>query len=306
MPWAVGVVEMKIPERLLRIASYVPQSSLVADIGTDHALLPVYLARQGICSKIIATDLHAGPLEAASSNVGLFNLWKQVDLRQGDGLEIIQPGEVNVIIIAGMGGVKINEILSRAGAVLQQADRLVLQPSAGAGQVRRWLLGNGWDLVDEDLVIDDERFYEIIVAERPGTEEKRLREAGPDTYGDIHRGHSPEGCVPIPPGGVHPHSANDDSGDLLLEIGPRLLEKKHHLLAAYLDKQIRDMESVLIALRRAQTPAARQRKQEWIRKIDFYKTIIDELNLRSDPETDGPFEIWRPFQRSDARGQRSE
>ena len=98
---------MKLPERLLRIASFVPQSSLVADIGTDHALLPVYLARQGICSKVIATDLHPGPLEAARSTVALFNLWKQVELRQGDGLEVIRPGEVNVIIIAGMGGVKI-------------------------------------------------------------------------------------------------------------------------------------------------------------------------------------------------------
>jgi tRNA (adenine22-N1)-methyltransferase len=255
---------VKLPERLLRIASYVPQSSLVADIGTDHALLPVYLARQGTCSRIIATDLQAGPLEAARSNVGLFNLWKQVDLRQGDGLDIIQPGEVNVIIIAGMGGVKINEILGRAGEVLQQIDRLVLQPSVGAGQVRRWLLGNGWDLVDEDLVIDDEHFYEIVVAERPGTAEKRLQVA-----------------------------RSDDRGDLLLEIGPRLLEKKHHLLAAYLDKQIRDMESALIALRRAQTPAARQRRQEWAGKVAFYKAIIDELNLGSDPGAD-PFEVWRP------------
>ncbi len=255
---------VKLPERLLRIASYVPQSSLVADIGTDHALLPVYLARQGICSKIIATDLQAGPLEAARSNVSLFNLWKQVDLRQGDGLDIIQPGEVNVIVIAGMGGAKINEILGRAGEVLQQTGRLVLQPSAGAGQVRRWLLGNGWDLVDEDLVVDDERFYEIIVAERPGTTEKRLPMARPD-----------------------------DSGDFLLEIGPILLEKKHHLLAAYLNKQIRDLESTLIALRRAQTPAARQRRQEWAGKVAFYKAIIDELNLDSDPGAD-PFEVWRP------------
>ena len=163
---------MKLPERLLRIASYVPQSSLVADIGTDHALLPVYLARQGTCSRIIATDLQAGPLEAARSNVGLFNLWKQVDLRQGDGLDIIQPGEVNVIIIAGMGGVKINEILGMAGEVLQQIDRLVLQPSVGAGQVRRWLLGNGWDLVDEDLVIDDAALLRDRRCRAPGYRRK--------------------------------------------------------------------------------------------------------------------------------------
>jgi tRNA (adenine22-N1)-methyltransferase len=88
-------------------------------------------------------------------------------------------------------------------------------------------------------------------------------------------------------------AGSDDRGDLLLEIGPRLLEKKHHLLAAYLDKQIRDMESALIALRRAQTPAARQRRQEWAGKVAFYKAIIDELNLGSDPGAD-PFEVWRP------------
>jgi len=266
--WIVGVSELKLTERLLRIANYIPQSSLVADIGTDHALLPVYLVRQGICSRVIATDLRAGPLEAASSNVGLFNLWKQVDLRQGDGLEVIQPGEVNVIVIAGMGGVNIKEILGRAAAVLQQAERLVLQPSAGASQVRRWLLGNGWNLVDEDLVIDDDRFYEIIVAKSPGIEEEWLRDGLPVT--------------------------DDDDSDFLLEIGPRLLEKRHHLLAAYLEKQIQDMESALVALRRAQTPAAWQRKQEWTRKIAYYKKIIDESNLRSVPEMDGLFEIWRP------------
>jgi tRNA (adenine22-N1)-methyltransferase len=208
--------------------------------------------------------LHEGPLDAARSNVGLFNLWKQVDLRQGNGLDIIQPGEVQVIIIAGMGGVKINEILGRAGEVLQQTDRLVLQPSVAVDQVRRWLLGNGWGLVDEDLVLDDERFYEIVVAEHIGEEEKHLRETGPDS-----------------------------GSDLLLEIGPKLLEKKHPLLTTYLDKQIRDMESTLIALRRAQTPAARQRRQEWNVKIAFYRTIIDELNTCSDSGADS-FEIWRP------------
>ncbi len=243
---------MKLPERLLRIASFVPQPSLVADIGTDHALLPVYLALQGICSKVIATDLHPGPLEAARSTVDLFNLWKQVELRQGDGLEVIRPGEVNVIIIAGMGGVKIDEILSSAGPVLQQVERLILQPFSGVGLVRRWLLGNGWSLTDEDLMIDDDRFYEIIVADCLKTKRRQGLKASPDTD-------------------------NDDRGDFLLEIGPKLLEKKHSLLADYLDKQIRDMESVLLALKRARTPEARQRKDEWAKKIAFYKTIINDL-----------------------------
>ena len=139
--------------------------------------------------------------------------------------------------------------------MLQQAERLILQPFSGAALVRRWLLGNGWSLTDEDLMIDDDRFYEIIVADRLKTK---------------RRGQQKED--------------DSDRGDLLLEIGPKLLEKKHSLLADYLDKQIRDMENVLIALKRAQTPEARQRKEEWANKIAFYQTVINELKTTQESE----------------------
>ena len=240
---------MKLQERLLRIAGYVPLGSVAADIGTDHALLPVYLVKQGICHRVIATDLHAGPLATARSTVALFGLGKQVDLRQGDGLEVVQPGEIDVIIIAGMGGSKIAEILGRAQDVLLRAGRLILQPLGGVAQVRRWLFGNGWSLADEDLVLDDDHYYEILVSER-------------QAFAELDQpGHSPD------------HYDADDA-DLLLEIGPRLVEKEHPLLVAYLDKQIRDMENVLVALRRAQTPAARQRRQDWARRISYYQKIV--------------------------------
>jgi tRNA (adenine22-N1)-methyltransferase len=243
---------LNLPERLLQIAKYVPQSSQAADIGTDHALLPVYLVQQGICSKVIAGDINDGPLAAARANVALFNLWEQVELRQGDGLESIRPGEVEVIVIAGMGGVKITEILNSGRTVLQQARRLILQPAAGAVLVRRWLTGNGWDLTDEDLVLDDGRFYEIIVAEPVDKEE-----------------------------------GQKENSDLLMEIGPKLLEKRHPLLAACLDKQVQDMKNVLIALRRAQTPVGEQRRQEWAGKIAYFQAVIKRL--RSDLEDPSRF-----------------
>jgi tRNA (adenine22-N1)-methyltransferase len=242
---------VKLPERLLCIAGYVPRPCIAADIGTDHALLPVYLVQQKICSRIIATDLQEGPLAAARATVALFNLWKQVEIRQGDGLEVIRPGEVSVIIIAGMGGFKISEILGRSGDVLRQTGRLILQPQAGASLVRRWLLGNGWELADEDLVLEDEHYYEIIVAERLGAVARRK-------------------AVPGTP-------SLDEVGSLLLEVGPRLIEKRHRLLAPYLERQIRDMESVLVALRRAQTPAAVQRKREWAGRIAFFKKTVNRL-----------------------------
>lgn len=240
---------MKLQERLLRIAGYVPLGSVAADIGTDHALLPVHLVKQGICHRVIATDIHTGPLATARSTVALYSLRKQVELRQGDGLEVVQPGEIDVIIIAGMGGSKIVEILGRAQDVLLLTGRLILQPLGGVAQVRRWLLGNGWILADEDLVLDDDHYYEIIVSEH-------------------------QAATDLDQPGHLPGHYDEDDADLLLEIGPGLVKKEHPLLVVYLDKQIQDMESVLLALRRAQTPAARERRQAWARRISYYKKII--------------------------------
>jgi len=241
---------VRLQERLLRIAGYVPPGSMVADIGADHALLPIYLVKQGICHRVVATDLKTGPLAAARSTVALVNLGKWVELRLGDGMAIFQPGEADVFIIAGMGGVKIIDILNRAPDVLGQANRLILQPLGGVAQLRRWLLDNGWGLIDEDLVIDDGRYYEIIVAEHQNGLDEQATISG---------------------------LCEQDERDLLVEIGPRLVEKRHPLLVAYLNKQIQDMESVLVALRRAQTPTARQRKQDWAEKIAYYKEIIRRI-----------------------------
>lgn len=235
---------MKPTERITRIASYVPKGVVAADIGTDHALLPVFLIREGICPRVIASDLHPGPLEKARSNVLLFGLNSFIEVRQGDGLQSLEPGEADVIVIAGMGGAKITDILGAYPGVLKSVQRLVLQPQSGAGFLRRWLLKNSWSLMDEDLVLENGRFYEIIVA-----------------------GHCPSGSA-------DPFLAGVDNP--LLDIGPRLVEKKHPLLVPFLHERINNMESVLKALRYARTPAAREMRQEWRRKIDFFKGVLED------------------------------
>ncbi len=276
---------MRLQERLLHIKDYIPEGSVVADIGTDHGLLPAYLVRQGICSKVIATDLHPGPLSAARSTIALFSLGKKVEFRQGDGLAVISPGEVDVIVIAGMGGLKISDMLNRGQDVLQQAGRLILQPLGAAAQVRRWLLSNGWHLADEDLVLEDGYFYEIIVAEpnAPGAETVRDRQE-PEAADGAGSG---DFEVYLPAAMKHRESelksgaSRADNTDFYMEIGPRLLEKRHSLLIPYLTKQIKEMESVLVALRRAQTPSARQRKKEWVGKIAYFKGILQEVSGQS-------------------------
>jgi hypothetical protein len=139
---------MILSERLSRIASYVPGELVVADIGTDHALLPIYLVLQEIASHVIACDISSGPLESARANIYLYKLTEKIEIRQGDGLEPLNRGEADVIIISGMGGAKIRDILETSPDVLDGVVRIILQPQRGAGIVRRWLFDHDWEITD--------------------------------------------------------------------------------------------------------------------------------------------------------------
>jgi len=145
--------------RLLLAAEMVRRGQAVADIGTDHAALAVYLVRAGISPRVIATDNKNGPLANAAKNVALSGLDEQIELRLADGLKGIAPGECGDIVIAGMGGVLIAQILSRAGWLRGGATHLVLQPMSRAEALRLWLSTNGFVILCENACFDDGRAY---------------------------------------------------------------------------------------------------------------------------------------------------
>lgn len=145
--------------RLLLAAEMIRPGQTVADIGTDHAALAVYLVRAGIAPRVIATDNKKGPLANAAKNVELSGLGEKIELRLADGLEGIASGECGDIIIAGMGGVLITQILSRAGWLRGSAARLVLQPMSHAEAPRRWLIDNGFSILSENACYDGGRLY---------------------------------------------------------------------------------------------------------------------------------------------------
>lgn len=154
-----------LDKRLSAVAALVRQGSRLADIGTDHAYLPVHLVQAGVCPSAIASDIGAGPLDAARRTVTENGLTSEIALRLGDGLATVSAGEVEDIAVAGMGGETIAAILEAAPWVKNEGIRLILQPMTRAEDVRRWLLHNGFSVLEEHLIIDGRHLYPVMAAE---------------------------------------------------------------------------------------------------------------------------------------------
>lgn len=229
---------MELPKRLAVLAAFIPRGCIAADIGTDHAYLPIFLVKQGICDYVIATDLREGPFRSAERKIKEHAVEGRIDLRLGNGLKPLKPGEAEVVILAGMGGNTIRGILAGAPNILAGIKRLVLQPMTDAGDLRLWLAAHGWKIVDEELVEDDGRIYVIIAAE-PGFEVTR--------------------------------------DPVCLELGPRLLEKRSPLLERHVNSFVVKYERVLKGLAEARSTAAREKAIEIQHKVSRIKEVASCL-----------------------------
>jgi len=160
-----------ITPRLDLILKHISGNS-VADIGTDHAYIPIKLAQRGI--RVIATDIRQGPLDMASAHVKKSGC--EVDLRLGPGLAPISAGETDDIVIAGMGGEMIIKILT-ADEEKAKSATLILQPMNSQYELRQYLYNNGYDILCEDLAIEGFKVYNLIVAKATSTQKTKTEEA---------------------------------------------------------------------------------------------------------------------------------
>jgi len=164
----VGNLMIQLSQRLQTVAHYISTGHRVADIGSDHAMLPVYLVQQKICPFAIAGELNEGPWQAATKQIAHANLSSTIEARRGNGLEVIAPHEVDSITICGMGGALISTILEegyRQGK-LEGVTELVLQPNVGEDAVRAWLIEHDWALMDETILEEDGKIYEVLHAQK--------------------------------------------------------------------------------------------------------------------------------------------
>lgn len=160
---------VKLDSRLSSVAALVRSGSRVADIGTDHAYVPVYLLQSGISPSAVAADLRKMPLENAKKTISLYSLENKITTVLSDGLDGIDSACCDDIIIAGMGGLLITELISRTEWLKNNRYRLVLQPMSHAEDLRRYLFENGFEIVEERCSKDGRHYYCSMAAEYRGT-----------------------------------------------------------------------------------------------------------------------------------------
>ena len=232
---------MNIGDRLEAIGKLVPQGCVLADIGTDHAYLPVWLLEQGKIASAIAGDIAEGPCLAAKNTVSMHGMKGKVEVRLGSGLKVLQAGEAHCIAIAGMGASTMIEILEADMPLAVEAKRLVLQPMAGAASLRKLLVQNGWHIVAEDLVADGRHLYEIMAAER---------------------------------------GESASFSDAVLEIGPSLIETKHPLLAKQFARQINNYKKLLANMGKSEQAKASEKYIAWEKLVQELEALADACNCK--------------------------
>ena len=191
----------KIPKRMFAIAALVEHSGVLADVGCYHAYISINLLENGKADRIIASDLREGPLNIAKENIKLAGFEEKIETRLCPGLDGFEAGEVDTVLISGMGGMLVKEILSEGIKVVEAADTLILEPQSDLRVVRAYLRKIGFEIVEEDMLKESGKYYQIIKAVKA--------EAGQVSENEIVL------------------MAED-------EFGPALIKKKHPVLKEFL------------------------------------------------------------------------
>lgn len=209
-----------LSKRMQAIVDLVDESR-IADVGCDHAFVSIELARRDTTDKVIAMDVRKGPLEIATNNISAYGLSDVIETRLSDGLDKLAVGEVDCAIIAGMGGLLIVRILKQAVEHLRNGIHLILQPQSEADSLREYLTSVGYSLVQEEMLVDEGKYYTIMKA-IPSNESRTFSKT-----------------------------------ELL--YGPLLIRDKHPVLKQYLEEQLVKQQELYANLSHINTDKATQR-----------------------------------------------
>ena len=229
-------MNIKLSKRMQAVADMVVEKRVV-DIGCDHAFVSIYLAGRPCVERVIAMDVKTGPVDIAKANVAAHNMSHKIDVRMSDGFDKLYEDEADVAIIAGMGGYLMIDILEAGRKHLEHGMNLVLQPQSDISAVREYLDKAGYIIEEEDMLIEDGKYYTIIRA-IPG----------------------------------HEATVAYTKDDYI--YGPILLQKKHPVLRSYLEwDNVKNLE-LWEKLKASGSEKSRERIMQLMDEIDYNKNII--------------------------------
>lgn len=225
--------------RLESILNMVDECKQLADIGTDHGYLVIEAVKKGKAAKGVASDINKGPIEKAQKNVSISGLRDKVCCRHGSGLNTLSVGECDCIVIAGMGGNLIRDILEADMKIVKKCKQIILQPSQNPEVLRKYLYENGYAIEDEEICYDNGIFYEIMKVAYTG-EKRKIQ-------------------------------------DIDYEISRVLLSKRNELFCRYIEQKIAKNNKVFEHIN-DDSEKARLRKEEILIKNKVLKEKLDEFH----------------------------
>ena len=228
---------MVLSDRLNAAASMVTRGYRLADIGTDHGFVPIWLVKSGIIPSAIAMDINRGPLERAQEHIAQAGLDRFIQTRLSDGLAGLGEGEADSILIAGMGGALTVRILEKDPPSDLGAAELILQPQSEIGKVREYLCTSGWRIDEEDMVLEEGKYYPMM--------------------------HCVRGEMTLTPEET--------------EFGPYLIASRDPILMKYLAFREKVLRANLESLQNSDSERAQERREQITRQIGKIRRIQEKL-----------------------------
>lgn len=241
---------MQLSRRLQAVADMVTDTDCVADVGTDHGYVPIYLVEHGICNRAIAMDIRKGPLQRAQEHIEEHQLGAYIQTRLSDGLAALKRDEAKTIVIAGMGGATMSGILEAGKNVIGPETMLVLQPQSELLEFRQYLGEHGYEVLAEDMVREDGKFYPMMKVRRSGN--GAVKPNGARSENEAAAGRSLKGELQPP------------FTRLELLYGPLLLAQKHPVLKEFLVWQLGQKGKILENLSRNASLGTKAERMEQI------------------------------------------
>ena len=222
---------MGLSKRLRAVADLVTAGYQVADIGTDHAYIPIFLTETGKTDYAVAMDVNKGPLRKAQENIYAYKMEKQIETRLSNGFSALKVQEVQSAVIAGMGGNLVIRILVEGHDVVSCLKECILQRQSELDKVRAFLLQEGFFFIEEDMVEEDGKYYPMMKVRPPET--KKESEIMPEMWNDVQ-----------------------------LQYGKLLLEKRHPVLKRYLEREIRIRTDILKSIEKKDSQKIQVRRRQ--------------------------------------------